>query len=87
MGTGYQKYIDVATAKKYHIPVSYTPSANAKAVAEYTVALILDVVKKITHSNNEVKNKEWNIRYCRNGSYRHTHCKNIMRWFWNEINL
>lgn len=60
MGTGYQKYIDVPTAKQYNIPVSYTPSANAKAVAEYTVALILDSVKKITFSNNEVKNKEWN---------------------------
>lgn len=59
MGTGYQKYIDVETAKKYNIPVSYTPSANAKAVAEYTVALILDCVKKITYSNNKVKNKEW----------------------------
>ena len=60
MGTGYQKYIDVETANKYNIPVSYTPSANAKAVAEYTVALILDVVKKITFSNNEVKNNKWN---------------------------
>ena len=59
MGTGYQKYIDVPTAKKYNIPVSYTPSANAKAVAEYAVALILDCVKKITYSNNQVKNKEW----------------------------
>lgn len=60
MGTGYQKYIDVPTAKKHNIPVSYTPSANAKAVAEYTVALILDSVKKITFSNNQVKAKEWN---------------------------
>ena len=60
MGTGYQKYIDVPTAKQYNIPVSYTPSANAKAVAEYTVALILDSVKKITFSNNQVKEKEWN---------------------------
>ena len=60
MGTGYQKYIDVETSKKYNIPVTYTPSANAKAVAEYTVALILDAVKKITYSNNEVRNKEWN---------------------------
>ena len=60
MGTGYQKYIDVDAAKENGIPVSYTPSANAKAVAEYTVALILDAVKKITFSNNEVRNKEWN---------------------------
>ena len=60
MGTGYLKYIDVEAAKEYGIPVSYTPSANAKAVAEYTVALILDAVKKITFSNNEIRNKEWN---------------------------
>lgn len=60
MGTGYQKYIDVETAKRFNIPVSYTPSANAKAVAEYTVALILDSVKKITYSNNQVRDKEWN---------------------------
>lgn len=46
--------------KKHNTPVSYTPSANAKAVAEYTVALILDSVKKITFSNNQVKAKEWN---------------------------
>ena len=59
MGTGYQKYIDVEAAKQYGIPVTYTPSANAKAVAEYTVALILDAAKKITFSNNEVRNKEW----------------------------
>lgn len=59
MGTGYQKYINVETANYYNIPVSYTPSANAKAVAEYTVALILDCVKKITYSNNKTKNKEW----------------------------
>lgn len=60
MGTGYQKYIDVKTASDLNIPVTYTPSANAKAVAEYAVALILDSVKKITYSNNQVKNKEWN---------------------------
>lgn len=60
MGTGYQKYIDIETAKKYNIFVSYTPNANAKAVAEYTVALILDAVKKVTYSNNQAKNKEWN---------------------------
>ena len=46
MGTGYQKYIDIKAAQKYNIPVSYTPSANAKSVAEYTVSLILDIVKK-----------------------------------------
>ncbi len=59
MGTGYQKYIDVDTATEYNIPVSYTPSANSKSVAEYTVALLLDIVKKISFSNEQVKNREW----------------------------
>ena len=59
MGTGYQKYIDVKVASENNIPVSYTPSANAKSVAEYTVALILDAVKKISYSNSDVKKGNW----------------------------
>ncbi len=59
MGTGYQKYIDVDSAAEFNIPVSYTPSANAKSVAEYTVALLLDIVKKVSFSNEQVKNREW----------------------------
>lgn len=59
MGTGYQKYIDVKAAIDNNIPVSYTPSANAKSVAEFTVALILDAVKKISYSNSQVKTKKW----------------------------
>lgn len=59
MGTGYQKYIDVKVARENDIPVSYTPNANAKSVAEYTVALILDAVKKISYSNAEVKKGNW----------------------------
>ncbi len=58
-GTGYQQYIDVKAAKDNNIPVSYAPSANAKAVAEYTVALILDAAKKITYSSNQVRNGLW----------------------------
>lgn len=59
-GTGYQQYIDIGAAKECGIPVSYAPGANAKTVAEYTVALVLDAVKKITYSNNEIKNNNWN---------------------------
>ena len=59
-GTGYQQYIDIDAAKECGIPVSYAPGANAKTVAEYTVALVLDAVKKITYSNNEIKNNNWN---------------------------
>lgn len=59
MGTGYQKYIDFFAAREYKIPVSFTPFANSTSVAEHTAALILDAVKKITFSNNLVKNGKW----------------------------
>lgn len=38
--------IDVEAATQEHIPVAYTPGANANAVAEQAVSLMLDVMKK-----------------------------------------
>ena len=38
--------IDVDAASRANIPVAYTPGANANAVAEQTVGLMLDVMKK-----------------------------------------
>lgn len=37
--------IDVEAATRAGIPVAYTPGANANAVAEHTISLILDVMK------------------------------------------
>jgi phosphoglycerate dehydrogenase-like enzyme len=58
-GTGYQQYVGVEAAKENNIPVSYAPGANARAVAEYTVALIENAVKKISLSGNQVKSGIW----------------------------
>lgn len=38
--------IDLAAATECGIPVAYTPGANANAVAEHTVSLMLDVLKQ-----------------------------------------
>lgn len=37
--------IDVSAATRFGIPIAYTPGANANAVAEHTISLILDVMK------------------------------------------
>lgn len=58
-GTGYQNHIDVETASKHKIIVANTPKANAYTVAEYTVAHILNAVKRITDSNNKTKRGQW----------------------------
>lgn len=38
--------IDVEAATQEHIPVAFTPGANANAVAEQAVSLMLDIMKK-----------------------------------------
>ncbi len=50
-GTGYGKYIDVDAATQLGIPVTYTPGANARSVAEFAFAVALDLVRKISHYN------------------------------------
>lgn len=46
-GVGYET-IDVAAAKELGITVVYTPGANANAVAELGVGILLDVARKIS---------------------------------------
>jgi phosphoglycerate dehydrogenase-like enzyme len=50
-GTGYGKYIDVEAATRHGIPVTYTPGANARSVAEFAFGVILNLVRKITYYN------------------------------------
>ncbi|UCH37407.1 MAG: hypothetical protein JSV76_06955 [Candidatus Bathyarchaeota archaeon] len=42
------------------IPIYFTPYTNIRAVAEFTIALIFDIVKGITYQNNEVEDGVWN---------------------------
>ena len=53
--------IDFELCKKYGVRVAYTPDAPTMAVAELCVAMILDLARKVTYTNNNLKeNSVWN---------------------------
>ncbi len=52
--------IDFDLCKKYNVRVAYTPDAPTMAVAELCVGLIIDLARKITETNNNLKhNNIW----------------------------
>ena len=51
--------IDFELCKKYGIRVAYTPDAPTMAVAELCVGMILDLARKVTDTNNNVKDGIW----------------------------
>ena len=52
--------IDFDLCKKYGVRVAYTPDAPTMAVAELCVAMILDLARKVTYTNNNLKtNNSW----------------------------
>jgi len=52
--------IDFGLCKKYGVRVAYTPDAPTMAVAELCVGMILDLARKITNTNINIKNGIWN---------------------------
>lgn len=60
-GVGYDN-VDVQAATERGIPVVLCPSANARAVAEHTIALLLACAKNIVQSVNETKMGNFGIR-------------------------
>ncbi|MBL8724445.1 MAG: phosphoglycerate dehydrogenase [Planctomycetes bacterium] len=54
--------LDTAAAARRGIPVVFAPGGNALTVAEHTLALILDLVRGITRSANQVKAGRWEDR-------------------------
>lgn len=52
--------VDFELCKKYGIRVAYTPDAPTMAVAELCVGLILDLARKISHTDKAIKNGIWN---------------------------
>jgi len=53
--------IDFELCKKYGVRVAYTPDAPTMAVAELCVAMILDLARKVTYTNNNLKEtSNWN---------------------------
>jgi D-3-phosphoglycerate dehydrogenase / 2-oxoglutarate reductase len=53
--------IDFDLCKKYGVRVAYTPDAPTMAVAELCVAMIMDLARKVTYTNNNLKEtNSWN---------------------------
>jgi len=51
--------IDFNLCKKYDVKVAYTPDAPTMAVAELCVGLILDLARKITQTDKNIKHGIW----------------------------
>jgi len=51
--------IDFDLCKKYNIRVAYTPDAPTMAVAELCVGMIIDISRKISQTNTNIKNGIW----------------------------
>ena len=79
-GVGYNT-IDIAAAKQYGIPVTVTPGANSKSVADLALGLILAVSRRIPQMDRSVRQNSWRretgteldgkvLGYCRHGQYR-----------------
>ena len=58
-GAGYDK-VDIATASQRGIWVTTTPGANSRAVAEFTLALMLCLLRNIPTMAQEMKAGNWN---------------------------
>ena len=58
VGAGYDN-VDVAAAQRLGIPVTYTPGANAHAVAEHTLGILLALARQIPAMDRTVKQGRW----------------------------
>jgi D-3-phosphoglycerate dehydrogenase len=59
LGVGYSNCIEVAAATKHGVTVSYTPGYGATSVAEFTLGLMLSLVRHIAASYYSLKHGEW----------------------------
>jgi len=57
-GVGYNT-VDVAAAKKYGVPVTITPGANSKSVADLTLGLMLAVARRIPQMDSSLRAGSW----------------------------
>jgi len=51
--------IDLDTATEKGIVVTYTPQANSAAVAEYAIALMLNIMKSVQKAHEETRKGNW----------------------------
>ena len=53
-GTGYDK-VDTASAARYDIPVANSPGANITTVAEFTIAMMITLQRRISIADRDIK--------------------------------
>ncbi len=61
-GVGYDT-VSIPDATARGIPVSYTPGAMTRSVAEHAMSLIFSAFKKLSYWQNSLKEDDWNARY------------------------
>ncbi|NQE88705.1 2-hydroxyacid dehydrogenase [Nocardia terpenica] len=59
LGVGYHAFVDTDAATNAGIAVTNAPGANAQAVAEFTIALMLDAWRRVTFLVRETKAGRW----------------------------
>jgi gluconate 2-dehydrogenase len=59
LGVGYQSFIDAEAAATQGIAVTNAPGANAQAVAEFAIGLMVDCVRRLTYLITETKQGRW----------------------------
>ena len=59
LGVGYAKYIDVGAAYERGVTVTYTPGYGARGVAEYTLGLILCLIRHIASAHDSMQRGAW----------------------------
>ena len=52
-GTGYETFVDAKAARELGIKITNTPGAPSQSVAEFTIGLMLDLLRKITFLNQK----------------------------------
>jgi D-3-phosphoglycerate dehydrogenase / 2-oxoglutarate reductase len=54
--------IDLEAASSFHVPVLFAPGANARSVAEHTLALALTVARRIPSLSESVRRGDYSVR-------------------------
>ena len=61
-GVGYDS-VDLAAATRRRIAVTYTPGLLDEAVADYTFALLLSLVRRVPEGNVAMRAREWKVAW------------------------
>ena len=54
-------HIDLAAAKKHGIKIGYTPKVLTNATADLTMALILDILRRVTEGDRLIRKGKWGV--------------------------